>query len=225
MITVSIDGACRRNGKPDCVAAGGVLIVDDTSGTEFTKFLTNYEFGSTSQRGEMLGLLTALDYIYTAEKQTRLIMDSEFLFNALSKNWISSWEQKGWKTASGDPVKNTDMWLQINWSLKKLDEKGIELVPYHIKGHVIPFGKVTASTLIDSDSSGAALLKAVRAKVDSELWKPNRADVCALADELSMKNNGFLLGPSVLRDFVVYNLMADAVATKCVEAADALYSS
>jgi len=40
--------------------------------------------------------------------------------------------------------------------------------------------------------------------------------------ELSVKNNGFVLDTDTLNRFIITNTVADAVATKCVEAADAL---
>ena len=63
MLLISIDGACRRNGKPDCVSAGGVFIqqFDSKLNLQQTSILSNYETASTNQRGELLALLTALD--------------------------------------------------------------------------------------------------------------------------------------------------------------------
>ena len=49
-----------------------------------------------------------------------------------------------------------------------------------------------------------------------------KKDLLEQANVLSEKNNGFKLPPDKLRQFVVSNVMADAIATKCVEAADAL---
>ena len=52
--------------------------------------------------------------------------------------------------------------------------------------------------------------------------KTTKKDQLEQANALSEKNNGFKLPPDKLRQFVVSNVMADAIATKCVEAADAL---
>ena len=49
-----------------------------------------------------------------------------------------------------------------------------------------------------------------------------KKDLLEQANVLSEKNNGFKLPPDKLRLFVVSNVIADAIATKCVEAADAL---
>jgi len=39
--------------------------------------------------------------------------DSEYLINGMSK-WLAGWMKKGWKTASGDPVKNQDLWKRLH---------------------------------------------------------------------------------------------------------------
>lgn len=223
MLVISIDGACRRNGKPDCVSAGGVFIqhYDGALGLMQTKALSNYETESTNQRGELLALLTALDYIWSAKQETQIITDSEYLFNAMTRGWHRSWRHNGWVTAAGEPVKNRDLWQAIHQAYIKCEEAGIDIHFFHIKGHCIPFGKVTANALLTKDPTGGRLLLEVLHKYDvvcETTKKPNLEH----ANELSERNNGFKLVPSTLRRFVVANVMADAIATKCVEAADAL---
>lgn len=221
MLVISIDGACRRNGKPDCVAAGGVFVATyKDNKIVSTKILSNYEVESTNQRGELLALLTALDHIWVVKQEAQIITDSEYLFNAMTKEWYSGWFAKDWITVSGDPVKNKDIWQNIRQMYLKCVDAGIEIAFYHIKGHCIPFGKVTANGLIDMDTTGLRLLGAVYSKYDTCYYKYE--DKLQNANLLSQKNNGFFLEMSLLRRFVVMNVMADAIATKCVDAADAL---
>jgi len=221
MLVISIDGACRRNGKPDCVSAGGVFIMHYNIALELThtELRTNYELDSTNQRGEMLALLTAIDYVYNSNQSAQIITDSEYLFNTMTKNWCGNWANKGWVTSTGAPVKNKDIWLQIKHAYDKCLEDGVELFFYHVKGHAIPFGKVTAQRLLAQDSSGAALYEAVKQKYHKV---KDEKDVLGKAAALSDKNNGFVPTEYILERFVVTNVVADAVATMCVEAADAL---
>ena len=221
MLVISIDGACRRNGKPNCVSAGGVFIMHYNNALELTHtaLKSNYELESTNQRGEMLALLTAIDYVYDSKQSAQVITDSEYLFNTMTKNWCGNWANKGWITSTGEPVKNKDIWLQIKHAHDKCLAEGIELIFYHVKGHAIPFGKVTAKRLLAEDSSGMALYNAVKQKYnDVKVEK----DVFGKVAELSDKNNGFVPTEEILERFVVTNIVADAVATRCVEAADAL---
>ena len=223
MLLIAIDGACRRNGKPDCVAAGGVFIQQFDQDLKFqqSKVLSNYELRSTNQRGELLALLTALDHIWTAKQEAHIVTDSEYLFNAMTKEWYKSWQHKGWVTAIGEPVKNRDLWQEITKSYCRCIDAGIDITFYHIKGHCIPFGKVTANTLLNRDSTGLQLMNEVTLKYNSVCDSTKKVQLDQ-AQALSEKNNGFRLPAMKLREFVVANVVVDAVATKCVEAADAM---
>lgn len=222
-IDIAIDGACRRNGKPDCIAAGGVFIEQYNDNNELvaTRILSNYELNSTNQRGELLALLTALDYVWSAKHTTRIITDSEYIFNAMTKEWFVGWESREWLTASYEPVKNSDLWKAIKHVYDKCKDADIEILFYHTKGHCIPFGKVTANALLSADETGKRLLDKVYEKYDSVAYTTKK-QVLADANVLSYKNNGFHLSKEIQRHFVAINTMADAIATKCVEAADAL---
>ena len=216
MLLISIDGACRRNGKPDCVAAGGVFIqqFDSDLKLQQTSILSNYETASTNQRGELLALLTALDHTWSAKQSTQIVTDSEYLFNAMTKEWYKSWQHKGWVTAAGEPVKNADLWFAIYQAVSKCEEVSF----YHIKGHVIPFGRVTADNLLEADQTGLGLYNEAYKKFG--VVAPTKAKVIEAAQELSVKNNGFRLDDNLFKEFVVANVVADAIATKVVDAAD-----
>lgn len=216
MIRAAIDGATRRNGKPDCVAAGGVFIQHFSCDGILIASLTLscVEQGSTNQRGELLALLKALEHIAATGQEAQIITDSEYLFNAMTKMWYDRWLHNGWKTASGEDVKNKDIWQEILQVLSSCNEVNF----FHIKGHVIPFGKVTATKSLIKDPTGTEL--AVLAAKQFDLRSGTKKNMCDNALTLSEKNNGFRLTPAILKDFVVINTVADAVATMAVENAD-----
>lgn len=184
-----------------------------------TVLRSNYELNSTNQRGELLALLTALEYVYEAKQPAQIITDSEYLFNTMTKNWCGNWANKGWITSAGEPVKNKDIWLLVKYAHERCLAENVEVIFYHVKGHTIPFGKITAQRLIAQDESGLLLYQAIKQKY-AEVR--DSKDVYNKVAELSEKNNGFAPAEEVLERFVVTNIVADAVATKCVEAADAL---
>lgn len=54
--------------------------------------------------------------------------DSKYVMDGITK-WIRGWKRNGWKTASGSPVKNQDLW-------KTLDDTMSSLVTFEwVKGH------------------------------------------------------------------------------------------
>ncbi len=217
MLTIAIDGASRRNGKPDCVAAGGVFICSPDHSVENNRATTirAAERASTNQRGEMLALIEALKYLTQCPEDACIITDSEYLFNAMTKEWHSRWAANGWRTADGSPVKNRDLWEHVN---SLVDTILGDVYFYHIKGHLIPFGKATASNLLAHDPTGYNLYLEALEKFDT--LAPTKETVFAYAQECSVKNNGFALAPETFRNFVALNVVADAVATERVEEAD-----
>lgn len=223
MLVIAIDGACRRNGKPDCVSSGGVFIEQYNQDNVLiaTRILSNYEIQSTNQRGELLAFITALDHVWSAKQPTQIITDSEYIFNAMTKEWFVGWERRDWLTASYEPVKNSDLWREIKHAYDKCKADDIDIVFYHIKGHCISFGKVTANTLLTKDSTGQLLRMEIAKKYDATAYT-SKSENIRVANELSLKNNGFELDDDIMKHFVVLNTMADAIATKCVEAADLL---
>ena len=217
---MAIDGACRRNGQPDCVSAGAVFvmnIVDDEVRSTFA--LSDHENKSTNQRGELLALKVALHYLTLADEPAQIITDSEYLFNAMTNGWAKRWSTNGWQTAAGEAVKNKDLWMQIqNYS----DALHSEVNYYHIKGHVIPFGKVTAMSLLAQDTSCRKLMDAVCLKYDMVAPQEKTIESIKHAQDLSQKNNDFGLPPYLLKRFVVANVVVDEIATRIVDSVDAL---
>ena len=217
MLAISIDGACRRNGKPDCVSSGGVYIEQLDANNEKIKdslILSAYETCSTNQRGELLALIQALQYTISNKQDAMIITDSEYLFNAMTNNWCGIWESRNWQTTSGGQVKNIDMWKDIKALYDS--RKDLDITFYHIKGHCITFGDVTARNLLIKDGTGAELKKALYKKYD-EVCNTSKLEKITEANKLSERNNGFALTPSILRNFIVMNTMADIVATICVD--------
>lgn len=211
MVTIAIDGASRRNGKPDCISAGGVYVVDHDQGT--TMCLSLHEYNSTNQRGEMMALLKAFDFIHSNKQMARIVTDSEYLFNTITKDWINAWNRKGWVTAIGEPVKNQDLWRCILHVHNAIVDKGIEFTMYHVRGHVIPMGKVLGSSLLNTDLTGRTLWEATRKKAQHLLWSTEYAGKLQSVQDCSIKNNGFEMHPEVILDFVAANTVADFIAT------------
>jgi ribonuclease HI len=216
MIYLSIDGASRRNGKPDCLAAGAV----------FTKFNGKTAIGlgsernSTSQRGELHALIGALggaiDIIEAAGPQNiYLVTDSEYIFNTITKKWYDNWRRKDWVTAAGEPVKNKDLWDDVANMLDMFDTNDIEYTVYHVKGHLLSLGKVTGENLLIKDSSGLLLYNDFAYLYDNPKSQ-KQIDAVANAKEKFFSNHGIRVGvdveESIFREMVICNNVADVAA-------------
>ena len=209
MKTIAIDGACRRNGKPDCISAGACFIVIEKDDVEQSFVVSDHEENSTSQRGELMGLLLAMEHIYNNPEDTVIITDSEYLFNSITKKWVDRWLHNGWLTAEGAPVKNQDLWEAIWGYYTKIEDHA---TMFHIKGHLLSIGIKKYHDLMYADVTGFTLYS--WAKENKEI-KPEKLEHALV---LSDTNNGFKPEMPLLQKFAAMNATADAVANLCIEA-------
>jgi ribonuclease HI len=76
-----------------------------------TRELLGYEPATTNNRMELMAAIRALEAL-TRSCKVRVVTDSQYLQKGISE-WISQWQRRGWKTASGTPVKNMDLWQRL----------------------------------------------------------------------------------------------------------------
>ena len=104
-ITIHTDGGCEGNPGP-----GGWAAV--LRHAEHAKELTGGEPATTNNRMELTAAIAAL----RALKEpcvVNLYTDSEYVRNGITK-WITSWKARGWRTADRKPVRNADLWRQLD---------------------------------------------------------------------------------------------------------------
>lgn len=72
----------------------------------------------TSQRAELLAVLTAIQTIRQSLSQSILIYsDSRYTIMACTE-WVTKWKKNGWKTAKNEPVLNQDLLKPLSEILK-----------------------------------------------------------------------------------------------------------
>jgi len=104
-IILYTDGACRGNPGP---GGWGVLLSCD--GTE--KSLFGGEADTTNNRMELMAAIQGLDAL-TRSCDVTLVTDSKYVLDGITK-WIKNWKKNAWKTAAKKPVKNVDLWKQLD---------------------------------------------------------------------------------------------------------------
>lgn len=103
-IEIFTDGACR--GNPGQGGWGALL---RCGGRE--KTLYGGEAITTNNRMELLAAIMALDSLQMS-CDIVLVTDSKYVMQGM-REWIHNWKKKGWKTSSGKPVKNEDLWRRL----------------------------------------------------------------------------------------------------------------
>lgn len=104
-IEIYTDGACKGNPGP---GGWGVLLRWD--GHE--KELYGGEPETTNNRMELQAVIEALCAL-KRRSRVRLHTDSQYVHNGIS-SWIHNWKKRSWKTAGKKPVKNVDLWQQLD---------------------------------------------------------------------------------------------------------------
>lgn len=117
------DGACSGNPGP-----GGWAFVlrHPASGKEIQR--SGGEAATTNNRMELMAVIRGLEAL-TRPSAVELYSDSQYVLKGL-KEWLAGWKTKGWKTANKQPVKNQDLWMELDALQAK------HAVTFHwIRGH------------------------------------------------------------------------------------------
>ncbi|WP_245566811.1 ribonuclease HI [Jonesia quinghaiensis] len=104
------DGACK--GNPG-IGGWGVWM---TAG-EHSKELFGGEAQTTNNRMELLAVIEGLT---TLKRPCTVVLhvDSTYVMKGIT-TWIHGWKRNGWRTADKKPVKNADLWRQLDEQVAK----------------------------------------------------------------------------------------------------------
>jgi ribonuclease HI len=143
-VVIYTDGACRGNPGP---GGWGVLLKYKDS----DKTLKGFDAETTNNRMELMAViegLRSLTYGCTIELNT----DSKYVLQGIN-DWIVNWKKNGWKTAAKKPVKNVDLWQQLDEQVGRHD------ISWHwVKGHSGVPGNEAADQLAN-DAIDQAMVK------------------------------------------------------------------
>lgn len=84
---------------------------------------------TTNNRMELSAAIWALAQL-NVPCVVNLHSDSRYVVDAINKRWIEKWQRNNWKTVSGEPVKNIQLWIQLSLYLNYHEVKA-----FWIKGH------------------------------------------------------------------------------------------
>ena len=105
MIKIYTDGACK--GNPG-VGGWGALILQDDKNIE----LFGGENETTNNRMELMAVIMALKEISPSEELI-IYTDSTYVQKGISE-WIKNWKLNNWRSSNKKPVKNKDLWMQLD---------------------------------------------------------------------------------------------------------------
>ena len=122
MINIYTDGAC--SGNPGRGGWGAVIFIPEKKAIHLFGGSEN----TTNNQMELIAAINALKY-FEKVQIINLYTDSQYVKNGI-ESWIKNWKKNGWKTASKKPVKNQDLWKNLDFQINKHE------VSWHwVKGH------------------------------------------------------------------------------------------
>ena len=146
-VVIYTDGACKGNPGP---GGWGVLLRSEAA----VKELYGGEAQTTNNRMELTAVIQALQALKRPCRVT-LWLDSEYVRKGITE-WLPGWKAKGWKTAARQPVKNVDLWQQLD----ALVQQGGHAIDWRwVRGHAGDPGNERADALANL---GVAQARAVR---------------------------------------------------------------
>ena len=104
-LDIFTDGACSGNPGPG--GWGAILRSGDAE-----RELFGGEAGTTNNRMELTAVIRALEAL-KRPVAARVHTDSQYVQKGISE-WIHGWKRRGWKTAGNQPVKNEDLWRELD---------------------------------------------------------------------------------------------------------------
>ncbi len=119
------DGACSGNPGP---GGWGVVL----RYKEKEKELCGGEAQTTNNRMELTAAIMGLKAL-REPCVVRLVTDSKYVADGVTKGWAASWKRNGWKKADKKPALNSDLWDEL-LNLIDMHDVNIEWVKGHA-GH------------------------------------------------------------------------------------------
>ncbi len=115
-IIIYTDGGCSGNPGP---GGWGVVVIANGQARQ----LSGGEHETTNNRMELTAAINALSIVVNTPQfkgiPVTVNIDSQYVKNGIT-TWIKGWKAKGWKTADKKPVKNQDLWEQLDSLNSKL---------------------------------------------------------------------------------------------------------
>ena len=118
------DGACSGNPGPGGYAA---IILDGDNEI----VLRGSSNPTTNNRMELTAFIESIKYVKEnhSNVDVEFFSDSKYLIDGVEK-WMTNWKRRGWKAADKKPVKNLEMWQEIDELTKHVRIKFV-----WVKGH------------------------------------------------------------------------------------------
>jgi len=113
------DGACK--GNPGAGGYCAILLAWNKQSRELAtepRIIRGGEKHTTNNIMELRGVIEGLKALKQENVAITIVTDSTYVRNGITQ-WIHNWKRNGWKTSKKEPVKNADLWRELDALVKQ----------------------------------------------------------------------------------------------------------
>jgi len=106
-VDIWTDGSCDQTPGPGPGGWGAILRYG-----KHIKKISGHVDKTTNNRMELTAVIEALKSL-TEIVDVIIISDSQFIVDAINKDWLTMWKNNNWWTKQDVPLKNADLWKEV----------------------------------------------------------------------------------------------------------------
>lgn len=122
IVKIYTDGACSGNPGPGGWSA---ILINNGKTLEISG-------GISATTNNIMELTAVIEALRRLQQPciVEVYSDSAYVVNAFNQSWIENWKRNGWRTSDRKPVKNKDLWIELDKLVHIHEVKFIK-----VKGH------------------------------------------------------------------------------------------
>ena len=137
------DGGTRGNQFDDNIGAYGAIL--HYKGHK--RYLSMGFRNTTNNIMELKSVIEGLKAMKKYDIPIKVYSDSAYVVNGINKGWVKGWKSNGWLKSDGKPVKNMELWDELDYLISLFNE--IDLVK--VKGHANNEGNNEVDALVNKE--------------------------------------------------------------------------
>jgi ribonuclease HI len=113
-LQIFTDGGCSGNPGPGGWAY--IIVIKTSDGEQLVSEEKGSEKNTTNNRMELMAVISSLKALKTMAdlpRQAVVYTDSQYVQKGISE-WINKWKINSWRTSDKKPVKNQDLWMELD---------------------------------------------------------------------------------------------------------------
>lgn len=127
VVEIYTDGAARNNQSENNIGAYGAILHYNGHKRYITMGFRN----TTNNIMELKAVIEGLKAMKKYDIPIKVYSDSAYVVNGINKGWVKGWKSNGWLKSDGKPVKNMELWDQLDYLISLFNE--IDFIK--VKGH------------------------------------------------------------------------------------------